>query len=273
MRAVAPLLAPYVSSLVAYESVRVGPGVHIGLPSTALTLVLPVETPLEVAWADDDGPPSRFGAYVAGLHTRAAAIHHDGRMSGVQVGLTVDGARALLGVPAAALAGEVVDATEAAPWLKALLEQLPTAPRAEWAGRVENALLDAQARTGSVRRGGSTDRAVVSQALALLAGGRGVVGTAADVGYSRRHLADLVRREVGLAPQEYGRLARFERAVGLARARRGWAEVAFGAGYADQPHLSREWTTLTGCSPTAWARRELPFVQDVGTPASAPCNV
>jgi hypothetical protein len=39
---VAPMLAAYVTSLVAYDVDLGAPGIHRGLPSTALTLVLPV---------------------------------------------------------------------------------------------------------------------------------------------------------------------------------------------------------------------------------------
>ena len=40
------------------------------------------------------------------------------------------------------------------------------------------------------------------------------------------------------------------------------ADVAFDAGFADQPHFTREFRTLVGCAPT-----DFPFLQDV--PAAA----
>jgi AraC-like DNA-binding protein len=42
------------------------------------------------------------------------------------------------------------------------------------------------------------------------------------------------------------------------------AGVASVVGYADQSHLTREWTTLAGCTPTTWLREEFPFLQDGG---------
>ena len=47
-----------------------------------------------------------------------------------------------------------------------------------------------------------------------------------------------------------------------------WAGLAVRLGYADQSHLTREWTTFAGCSPSEWRRRELPSVQ-AGEPRSS----
>src|SRR5690606_11231126 len=101
------LLRPYVSSLVVYDVDLGGPGVHRGLPGTALTFVLPLDAPLDVGWAGDPATRRTGWSSVAGLHPAPAAIHHDGHQRGIQLGLTVAGARALYGVPAAALAGQL----------------------------------------------------------------------------------------------------------------------------------------------------------------------
>jgi AraC-like DNA-binding protein len=87
------------------------------------------------------------------------------------------------------------------------------------------------------------------------------------VGYCRRHLGTLLRAEVGISPKEYQRVARFERSRALliaaaASGRPSLADVAAGAGYADQAHLAREWVRLAGCPPSTWIAEELPFVQD-----------
>ena len=76
-----------------------------------------------------------------------------------------------------------------------------------------------------------------------------------------------MRSECGLAPKELQRVARFETSqrllVRAARAgRSALATVSAQAGYADQSHLTREWSVLAGCSPSVWLREEFPFVQD-----------
>lgn len=239
------------------------PGVHIGMPSTNLTLVLPVGEPIDVGWAGAPASRSAFWANLAGLHTGPAEIHHGARQRGVYLDLTPAGARELLGVPAGELGGELLDLADVAPDLRHLPEQLDAAPPEQWAPLVAAALTAALAR-----RDEPGPRAEVGHALAALTRGEQVARVADDVGYSRRHLGDLVRAETGVSPAEYRRLARFELSRPLVTAAlRGdgtLADAAAGAGYADQSHLSREWTALAGVSPTEWGRRELPTVQDAG---------
>jgi AraC-like DNA-binding protein len=256
MVAVTPGLAPYVDAVIDYDSDRGEPGVHIGLPSTALTLIFAIDDPLDVAWAGRPETRTRFWAHLSGLQPGPAEVRHDGRMRGVQVDLGVPGARALLGVPAGELAGELLEAGDVTAHFASVPEQLAGAPRVRWRGLVEAALVTALDRP---RR---EARAEVGHALAQLTRGQPVRATAAEVGLSRRHLGELVRRETGLSPKQFQRVARFQRAHRAVRAGRPLATVAVECGYADQAHLTREWTALAGCSPRAWMRGELPFVQD-----------
>ena len=257
------LLRPYVVSLVAYDVDLGGPGVHRGLPGTSLTFVLPLDAPLDVSWADDPGSRRASWSSVSGLHAAPAAIHHDGHQAGIQLALTVDGARALLGLPAAELAGELTDLAEAVPELADLPERL--LELADWDARIQ--LVWVALGTVLSRNDPVGPRAEVGRALARLTRGIEVGEVADEVGYSRRHLGSLLRAEIGLSPKEYQRVARFERSrsplVAAATAGRvSLADVAARAGYADQSHLTREWVRLAGCPPSTWMREELPFVQD-----------
>lgn len=260
---VPPVLAPYVSSLVAYDVHLGAPGVHRGLPSTSVTFVLPVDAPLEVSWLGRPATRTRGWSSVSGLHAAPAAIHHDGVQRGVQLALTTVGARMLLGVPAADLAGHLLDLADVAPALRHLPERLAEVEPSDWEGVVASELERAVARAASYR-----PPAEVGRALARLTRGAGVQDVADEVGYSRRHLATLVRAECGLAPKELQRVARFQRSRALV-GRRPLAEVAARCGYADQAHLTREWGALAGCPPTTWLREEFPFLQDLGDGAGA----
>ncbi len=253
-------LAPYVAALQPYDVVG-EPGVHIGMPSTNLTLVLTVDEPLDVGWADAPASRGTFWGNLAGLHTAPAAIHHGERQRGVYLDLTPAGARALFGTPGGALGGELTDLADVAPDLRHLPEQLAETPAEHWGEVVARALTAALAR-----RDEPAARGEVGHALAALTRGEQVAQVADDVGYSRRHLGDLVRAETGVSPAAYRRLARFElsrpHVVAALRGDGTLADAAARSGYADQAHLTRAWSSLAGVSPTEWGRRELPSVQD-----------
>ena len=255
-------LRPYVVARTPYDVDFGAPGVHRGLPSTTITLVLPLDDPLRVSWAGRPSSLHTGWAFLSGLHERPAAIHHDGGQQGIQLALTVEGARLLLGGPASAWASTLTDGDEA--FLPAALCELPERLHAlrTWPARV--ALVDRTLAGLAARHGDPGVRAEVAQALALLTRGMQVATVADEVGYSRRRLGSLVQAECGLAPKTFQRLARFETARQVL-GHHPLADVAAMSGYSDQAHLSREWSALAGCTPSTWLREEFPFVQDHGT--------
>lgn len=263
MAAVHPALAPYVVSVTAYDVVHAAPsGVHIGMPSTELTVVLPLDDPLDVSWGGEPTTRVSTWASAAGLHTRPAAIHHGPRQRGVQLAVTPAGARALWGTPAGPLAGGLLDLRDIDPGWGDVAERLAGATT--WAERLE--VVEAELLRGLRRHEAPPARPEVGRAMALLTRGARVDATAQDVGFSRRRLSTLVRDEVGVTPQDLQRLGRFTGAHRRWRAcllagTGSLAGVAAASGYADQAHLAREWNAFAGCSPTEWARREFPSVQ------------
>lgn len=75
---------------------------------------------------------------------------------------------------------------------------------------------------------------------------------AAAIGCSPRQLEREFRAAAGLSPKAMARVIRFQNLLGLigADTLRQWASVAVDCGYADQPHMVREFRDLTGQSPT-----------------------
>ena len=201
---------------------------------------------------------------MSGLHAAPAAIHHDGTQRGIQLGLTTAGARALLGVPASELAGELLELEDVAPDLADLPERLADASPEE--GLAAGGA-GAHPGAGPQRRGGARGPRWAGPwpGSPAASGWREV---ADEVGYSRRRLGTLVREETGLAPKEYQRVARFE-ASRAVLGHRPLAEVAAECGYADQGHLARDWSELAGCPPSTWLREEFPFLQDHEEPGTA----
>lgn len=100
-----------------------------------------------------------------------------------------------------------------------------------------------------------------------------------ETGWSRRHVTERFRRQLGVSPKAYARLLRFEHAasllgVGNGHARAGnphalsLAQTATAAGYYDQSHMARDFAALAGSTPGAYAAGtlgpEVRFVQDDG---------
>lgn len=258
------VLRPWVVSMHGYRISGARPGVHVGLPSGAGTLILALDTPLDLVGAD--GRHDRYDAVLAGVHSGPAHIHHDGYQHGIQVSLTPGGLSQLIGGPSAEVSGTSVDlAALIGPTARRLHEQVGGRP--DWGGRfaaiVRTLFADPEPRR--------EPRAEVAQAWRLLEASRGraaVRDVAREIGWSPRHLGEQFRREFGHTPKTTARVLRFGESHRLVAAGHPLAAAAAQAGYADQSHLNREWLRMAGTSPTRWRRDdELAFVQDGTTPA------
>src|SRR5262249_7320549 len=80
---------------------------------------------------------------------------------------------------------------------------------------------------------------------------------AAEVELSHRRFIQLFAAAVGVAPKVFSRVGRFQRALTLAKQEPepAWSDLAFACGYADQPHLIREFVSLAGLSPLELLQR------------------
>ena len=85
-------------------------------------------------------------------------------------------------------------------------------------------------------------------------------------GISRRATYDRTIEAVGLAPRLAFRIQRLHAALAQLHSPAPLADVAIGAGYADQPHLTRESAVLLGEPPGEWRRRGCSIVQDNRAP-------
>jgi AraC-like DNA-binding protein len=258
-RAPHPALRTYVDPYVGYRHRAPGPGRHRGMPSARLTVVLAFDEQLDLAWHGHEETRGRYWALASGLHSAPVDIRHDGLQHGIQLGLTPLGCRALLGVPAGELARALVP----------LDDLLPVPAHDELAGStwehrfeaLDRLLLAAVAAHQPARLPHpELDRAwwIVERT----AGTARVDDLADTVGWSRRRLGDRFRAEFGLTPKEASRVTRFDRSRRQVDAGVPLAEVAVASGYADQPHLNREWREIAGYSPREYLRAEHPFVQD-----------
>jgi AraC-like DNA-binding protein len=266
-----PPLDRFVTLAVGYRYAGGSPGVHVGLPSGALTLVVPFDEPL---WLSGGGlaGSTPFEGVLAGLATGPTLIHHDGHQHGLQLGLTPSGARAVFGMPAGELAERPVELEDVVGRVaRSLREELQG--YATWPERfvaVDRVVRGLMSRHEPGRDGPPE----VGQAWRLIRRGGGrtpVASVASEVGWSTRHLEQRFRGEFGITPKAAVRITRFERSVDAARdPRRRLADVAAQCGYADQAHLARDWRDLAGLPPSRWrVEDDLAFVQDEPAPVSA----
>jgi AraC-like DNA-binding protein len=199
---------------------------------------------------------ARHRSFVAGLGDRASVTEYAGEQRGLQVNLTPLGARRLLGVPMQELARRVV-ALEDLLGGDDLAERVHDAPG--WPERF--ALVDA-VLLRRLRDAAPVAAPVVHawRRLEATAGAVEIGALAAEVGWSRRHLAERFRHEAGLPPKVVARILRFERVTRTLRrnAGGGLADVAYACGYADQAHLNRDFRELAGTTPTDFVARLLP---------------
>lgn len=270
-----PALRQLITRYIGYRRQDVTERVHRGLPSRHVTVIISLEQPVRMLPpAESSQAESRYQALVGGMHLAPVLIAPDRSQAGLHLELNPLGIRALLGVPAAQLSGQVVDLAEfGSRGLATLPERLACA--ADWESRF--AILD---HVFCARLGRATDPAEAARSpqidlawrrLIAARGGLRVAALAGEVGWSRRHLADRFRREVGLTPKQAARVLRFERAADLLRRHDAvdLADVAIACGYYDQAHLSNEWRALSGCPPGTWIAEELPILRDSAMPAVA----
>jgi AraC-like DNA-binding protein len=94
------------------------------------------------------------------------------------------------------------------------------------------------------------------QALRMVPQERTIAQVVAQIALSHRQFIALFRREVGMTPKRFCRVRRFLAVVNqTAQADQiNWPEVALACGYADQPHLVREFHEFTGVSPAVYLR-------------------
>jgi AraC-like DNA-binding protein len=238
---VPPALRPHVRSLNGWYEKADGPVVRDELPGGRVVLVVSFGPRMEI-----DG--RRYTSFAAGLHARPAHTEHDGFGHGIQAYMTPLGARRFFGMPMEEIAGRCVELEDLiGPAAGELAERLACAPG--WAERM--------AIFGRAIAARVLEAPPVAPELdwawerLLESDGAVAVGDlAAELGWSRRHLAVRFREELGMPPKAVARILRFERAVARLRAGDELAELALDAGYYDQAHFNRDFREYAGVTPT-----------------------
>ncbi len=279
-RAPVPHLRPFVRQVWAWAPGAEGAGAerpgareHV-LPTGGMHLVFRLSgPPLKLFGHATDTEGRTYGHAIVG-GARSSFYLRDVSVATRSVGaqLQPGAARALLGAPEDALSGQhtPLDALWGAREAADALERLHTEADLARQLALFEAMLSARLAL-ALRAGLRGLHPAIAAALGPLAGENPAIGAlVADSGYSHRRFIALFRGAIGLTPKEYARVMRFDRALALAAdPARPWAEIAFEAGYADQAHLSREFSALAGMAPQAWRRTGATSPRHVAVPANA----
>jgi AraC-like DNA-binding protein len=218
------------------------------LPTGAMHVVIRLDHPLRLFDGPSAAEPRTVGHAIVG-GARAAPYVRDISQPVGSVGaqLRPGVAELLLGVPASELAGRHTRLDDL--WgrgAEELRERLVLAGDSRRRLDLFEAALIA--RLPRVR----ALHPAVAHALAQFATTDDIAGVVDEVGYSHRQFISVFRRAVGLAPKQYCRVQRLQRAIASLSARRSLAEIAVAAGFSDQAHLTREFRELAGISPGAY---------------------
>ena len=264
-----PELRGVVERVIGYRLAGHAAGTHAGLPSPTMTFIVSFDEPLTLSVLPDGrAEPVAHWAMVSGLHDRPAQIRHDGNQHGIQLDVSPLHTRALFGMPSGALSRQVAPLSEVLGHRgDELVDRLAATP--SWDARFDVLVEVLASRLDDVDRHAHDDAAVRDELVhawtRLCDDGAAVAVVAAELGWSRRHLRTQFRDEFGVNPSTLARVSRFHRAQQWVRAHPddSLAVAAAWCGYADQSHMSREWSELAGAAPRTWLRNEqFPSVHD-----------
>jgi AraC-like DNA-binding protein len=231
-----------------------------------VALILGFGDPLDVYDDEVAGRSHSLGAFVVGNQLGSSLTGVGGHQLGVQVELTPAGALALFG-DVRTLNDSVIPLDQAlGTSASRLVERLAETP--SWQERLD--LLDATFGRLEDVPGLTSEVAWLRGQLECSHGRARVEPLMDETGWSRRHVTEHFRRQLGVSPKSYARLLRFEYArdlLGQKQESRTIADVAMKAGYYDQSHLTRDFLALGGVTPGSFLahaewRPEVRFLQD-----------
>ena len=223
------------------------------LPGTSIPVILNVGTPYRLL--DAGGGYEEQASFAAGVTDRPVRVQSTGAALCVQIDLSPLAACRLLGVPMRELAGRVAPLDELL-GREALRLDERLAGATSWDERRELAEAFVVHRLEEAPPL-PADVEYAWRRLGETGGSIRVAELTEELRCSRKHLDARFREAVGVPPKVAAALIRFNRALRLLQAGDKPAHVAHLCGYADQPHLTREFRRFTGTTPGKVA-----FVQD-----------
>jgi len=240
-----------VTQIIGYRETGGGRLRQVEAASLDIPLVISFGDPFAIGLGRAPGDNERYGSFTSGLLAGPVTIDSFGASHCLQINFTPLGARQFFAMPMTELSERMValDDVLGAPGVL-LREQLGAT--ADWESRFDLAEAFVAARLAKAQTP-ATEVAWAFEAITVTGGRNRIASIAREIGWSRKHLVDRFRREVGLGPKSVSRIVRMRRALSAAGSGDGWADIAADCGYADQAHMVREFRDLAGRTPGARA--------------------
>ncbi len=257
-------LGPYVYGIWKISNAAPGHRERI-MPRGVVDLLFPLAGQVMVVDGGPRTPPVLTDApFVVGVQNRAVTTIAAGLTTLLGVSLRAERARAILPLPAHEISGAVVEAPLVLNDAGRMFERLGAAVAfGDQCVALLDWLLDRL----------KPDRRIdaVGHACGLLARTpteARMRDAARSLLVSPRHVRRLLLDHIGMTPQDYIRLRRFNRALSLMASARSLTTIAQEAHYYDQAHLCHDFQTIAGMSPRAYRAQSGPvpglvFSEDV----------
>jgi AraC-like DNA-binding protein len=235
------------------------------MPRAVVDLLFPLSGQVVVAPGGPRTPPILADTpFVVGVQSRAVTTVTTGLTTLLGVSLRAEIARAILPLPAREISGAIVEAALVIGDAGRIFERLGAA--ASFADQCRVLLRWLLDRFKPDRRIDAVGHACGM--LARTPTEARVRDAAKSLLVSPRHARRLLLDHVGLTPQDYIRLRRFNRALALMGTTRNLTTIAQEAHYYDQAHLCHDFQALAGMSPREYRAQSGPvpglvFSEDV----------
>jgi AraC-like DNA-binding protein len=228
------------------------------VPTDEVPIIINFGTPFRLF---DQADPSRwteFGSFTTGAYDSYVLVGSTGPSAGIQVNLSIFGARLILGRPLRDMKNRVVELEDLFGRAARLLTQeLYDAP--SWDARFE--ILDRELARRILNTRAPSQAVSCAWSRLVSSGGRASIGgIVRAAGCSQKHLIAQFREEIGLSPKTLARVLRFGRAVQIIKEGGGGrlVEIAQDCGYYDQAHFSRDFRAFAGVTPTELIASQIP---------------
>ncbi|MGO4833863.1 helix-turn-helix domain-containing protein [Rhizobiaceae sp. 2RAB30] len=225
---------------------------NVEMAALVVPLVISFGDAFEIGLGHEPGSDDRYDSFTSGLYAGPVLIASNGAAECIQINFTPLGAWRFFGLPMNELAARMVTLDDLGDREMRHLRQRLWEER-DWGRRLDLAEGFVLER---FRRARQADPAVhwAYERMLSCRGDLRISDVARKLEWSRKHLSQRFQAQLGLPPKTVARMIRFHAALAMARGetRADWADIAAACGYADQAHLTREFSEFAGASPARW---------------------